>query len=166
MYLVTFHHWKSEAVVATHSEGHWPNVLILRVRNENGLDECSGTSWIRSVCEPGSKLTGQHWLVVAVRRRLLTQPLLTATPRDVDPAGVRAVRGGQQDVASTHRHTADLSVHTHTVVLTAGMEGLPAAVDPAPQVTRLTLLSCRQTQDTQHSHSYIQDNAYTAGTCH
>lgn len=76
-----------------------------------------------------------------VRWRLRTHPLLTAPPGDVYALWVRAVRGGQQEVTGTQRHTADLSVHTHTAMFTAGLEGLPAAVHHPPQVTCLTLLS-------------------------
>ena len=100
-------------------------------------------------------LTGHHWLVVVFLRCLVTHPLLTAFPRDVDASWVRAVRGGQPDITGTCGNTADLSVHTHAVVLTAGLKGLSTAVDHSTQVTRLTLLSCRHKASIKHHHSLL-----------
>lgn len=71
---------------------------------------------------------------------LVTHPLLTAFPRDGDAAWEGAVGGGQPYVAGTGGYAADLPVHTHTVVFTAGLEGLAAVVDDTLEVTGLTLL--------------------------
>lgn len=60
---------------------------------------------------------------------LVTHPLLATLARDLDAAWVRAVGGGQPHVAGTGGHTADLAVHADTLVLAAGLERLPAAVD-------------------------------------
>lgn len=71
---------------------------------------------------------------------LVTHPLLTALPGDGDASWEGAVGGGQPYVAGTGGYAADLPVHTHTVVFTAGLEGLTAVVDDALEVTALTLL--------------------------
>ena len=80
-------------------------------------------------------------MVWILHGRLVAHPLLTALARDLDAARVGAVQRGQGHVAGARGHAADLAVHAHALVLAAGLEGLPAAVDHAPQVTGLPLLS-------------------------
>lgn len=74
-------------------------------------------------------------------RCVVTHPLFTAFPRNLDRLWVRAVRGGQPDLGGTCGHAADLSVHTHTLMLAGRLEGLSTAVRHPAQDTRLTLLS-------------------------
>lgn len=81
---------------------------------------------------------GLSWgsLYCVSRRRLapsfgfITDPLLTALPLDFDPAWGLAPHTRGLGLRA-HRHTADGTVHTHTLVFAAGLEVLPVSVDHA-----------------------------------
>lgn len=65
----------------------------------------------------------------------LTHPFLAALPGHLDPPWHGAVGPLQHHVQVAARHTADLSVATHTLVLAAGEEGLAVLVDGTTQNT-------------------------------
>lgn len=74
----------------------------------------------------------------------LTHPLLAALPRHLDPAWHGAVRPGQHHVHVAARHTGDLPIAAHALVLTAGEEGLAVLIDRTVQNTHVSAISWRK----------------------
>lgn len=74
----------------------------------------------------------------------LTHPLLAALSGHLDPAWRGAVRPGQHDVQVAVWHTGNLPVTAHTLVLTAGEEGLAVLIDRTVQNTHISSVSWRE----------------------
>lgn len=72
-----------------------------------------------------SKTSQNHFIL------RVADPLLTALSRDFDFPGERAVGAGEQQVQVTAGQAADLSVSAGALVLAAGLEGLPVAINHA-----------------------------------
>ena len=74
----------------------------------------------------------------------LAHPFLAALPGNLDLPRHGAVRPGQHHVQVAAGQAADLPVTTHTLVLTAGEEGLAILVDGSTQNTHMSPMSCRK----------------------
>lgn len=80
---------------------------------------------------PGLSWVSLHyvsWGRLAPSLGLITDPFLTALSPDFNPAWCLAPHPGRLGL-SAQRHTADGTVHTHTLVFTARLEALPITVD-------------------------------------
>lgn len=67
----------------------------------------------------------------------VTDPLLTALSPDFDPTRGLAPHPGRLGLCA-QCHTADGTIHTHTLVFTAGLEALPVTVDHTIMLTACT----------------------------
>ncbi len=74
----------------------------------------------------------------------LTHPFFTALSRHLDPAWHRAVRSWKHHVHIAAWHTGNLAITAHTLVLTAGEEGLAALIDRTVQNTHISHMSWRK----------------------
>lgn len=86
--------------------------------------------------------TSHCWLEGVFLWDLVAHPLLAALARDLDASWVGTVWRRQPYVAGTGWYAANLPIHADTLMFAAGLKRLTTAVNHAPQVARLTLLSC------------------------
>ena len=97
--------------------------------------------WTACVCV--GVLTGHGKSSERASLRLgLTHPLLAAFPWQLHPPGHRAVWARQHHAQVAARHTGNLAVATHALVLAAGEKGLPVLVDWPIQQAHIPLISC------------------------
>lgn len=94
-----------------------------------GLDQAIGShhSWVWAKCvfqSVGSQGRANHGAILG----LITHPLFTAFPGQLNPSGEGAVRAGQADVHAAQGYTAHSPVQASALVFAAALEGLAAAV--------------------------------------
>lgn len=94
-----------------------------------GLDQAVGSNhswvWAKRVFQSvSSEGRANHGVVLG----LVTHPLLTAFPRQLDPPWKGAVRAGQANVHAAEGHAAHRPVQASALVFAAALEGLSAPV--------------------------------------